>query len=622
MWRFKLSQLLSSAPEYLIAVPRGDSPVRGKYLRLTSLGNTPCALGRALYEAKDSRIYELIALREGFNALVIEICKHPLGSTQYENWLRHVTDQSEAAKEQNYPLLLERLSCGSTVKVMPYVSRTPKTDWRSRLPVRDIEKMLGTKDILGALNLCQRLLDEHGPKGILLEEMAHIRRRQSNLQEARHLFEHSVKAHRQEGNASILSALLELAVTLLDLHQTETLPNSIEIDLGDGIKQRQIITPVDPESPMPPTDLSDIALEVLLESLFVEPYFSSALLLLCEILGNGWEAEMFGLVANAFLSIDPLHSSADAIKEQLGELTVLPQEATTTPAGAPSPSPDVPPQVADMLRAIDAAYESPIPEDVVSPESLVCASQFHAGRGDMKRAERDLRRALELSPGNRKVVAALADLWCHEGKWEQAREWLLEQKNELGDDWRIQEALGRISSQLGSYKESCIYFHKALASHGEDSSIIKARLGDSYRHLGNEELARAYLNEAYEESPREPLISIFLLQLLKARMLRLSECEDEVSLETELEEANSILDSASQNGILNGDMLFIKGQMLMILQHPQKALQALRAVLDRDPDHPKAPEVILAVEEWLESRQCGSARETGRDPGSIPPESR
>jgi hypothetical protein len=127
------------------------------------------------------------------------------------------------------------------------------------------------------------------------------------------------------------------------------------------------------------------------------------------------------------------------------------------------------------------------------------------------------------------------------------------------------------------------------------------------------------LNEAYEESPREPLISIFLLQLLKARMLRLSECEDDVSLETELQEANSILDSANQNGIVTGDMLFIKGQMLMILQHPQEALQALRAVLDRDPDHPQAPEAIHAVEEWLESRQCGSARETETDPGSIPP---
>jgi len=181
MWRFKLHHLLSSAPEYITAVRRGDSPVRGKYLRLSSLGNTPCALGRAIFEAKDSMIYELIALREGFNALLIEICKHPLGSTQQENWLRHITEESTVAKKHDYPLLLERLSCGSTVKVMPYVSRTPKTDWRSRLPVTDIEELLRAEDIPSAVDLCQRRLEEYGPKGILLEEMAHIRRRQGNL---------------------------------------------------------------------------------------------------------------------------------------------------------------------------------------------------------------------------------------------------------------------------------------------------------------------------------------------------------------------------------------------------------------------------------------------------------
>jgi tetratricopeptide (TPR) repeat protein len=613
MWRFKLRHLLSSAPEYLTSASRGTPPVRGKYLRLTSFGNAPCALGRAMYEAKDSFVYELIALRDGFNVLLIEICKHPPGSAQYESWLRHISMQSETAKQQGYPLLLERLDGGGTVKVAPYVSRTPETDWHSRLPVTKIERMVGEQDVSGAADLCQKMLEEHGPKGILLEQMAHIRRRQGNLQEARLLFERSVRAHRQEGNASILKALLELAVTLLDLHQAEPQPNSIEFDLGDGTRQRQIITPVDPQSPLPPTDLSDVALEVLLEALFVEPYFSSALLLLCDMLGGGWEAEPFGLVSKAFLSIDPFHPSASAIKERVSDLSFSPEETDDAPAAAPAPSPEVPPHVAEMLRAIDAAYEPPIPEDVVSAESLVCASQFYCARGDMKRAERDLRRAIELSPRSGKVVAVLADLWCYQGKWEQARDWLLEQKQELDDEWRIYEVLGRISSQLGSHKESCIYFHKALAAGGEDSSIIKARLGNSYRHLGNEELARTYLTETYGESPKEPLTSIFLLQLLKARMLRLSESEDGVSLETELQEGDRILASADQNGIITGDMLFIKGQMLMILKRPEEALPVLRAVLDRDPDHPQAAGAIHAVEQWLEPGQSDSAEEAGTD---------
>src|ERR1035437_8696589 len=249
-------------------------------------------------------------MREGFNALSIEICKHPPGSAQYESWLRQVTEQSETAKLQGYPLLLECLAGGGTVKVAPYVSRSPETDWHSRLPVREIERLIDEEDISGAADLCQRMLEQHGPKGILLEQMAHIRRREGDLQEARLLFERCVKAHRLEGNASILTALFELAVTLMDLHQAESQPNSIEFDLGDGIRQRQIITPIDLQSPTPPSDLSDVALEVLLESLFIEPYFSTALLLLCEMLSDGWETEAFELVGRAFLRIDPFHPSA------------------------------------------------------------------------------------------------------------------------------------------------------------------------------------------------------------------------------------------------------------------------------------------------------------------------
>jgi tetratricopeptide (TPR) repeat protein len=600
MWRFKLHHLLSSAPEYLASVPRGNAPVRGKYLRLNSLGDSPCALGRPLYEAKSSFVYELVALREGFNALVIEICKHPLGSAEYDSWLRHVTEESETAKRQGYPLLLERLGDGSTVKVAPYISRTPETDWHSRLPLTRIERMISNDDVSGAADLCRRMLEQHGPKAILLEQMAHIRRRQGDLQEARHLFESSVKAHRQEGNASILRALFELAVTLLDLYQAESKPNSIEFDLGDGVRQRQIITPVDPHSPMPASDSSDVALEVLLEALFVEPYFSSGLLLLCDILGGGWEAEPFGLVAKAFVSIDPFHPAAPAIKEQLGRLSFATEETEDAPANVLAPSPEMPPHVAEMLRAIDAAYEPPIPEDVVSAESLVYASQYYSERGDMTRAERDLRRALELAPRSGNVVASLADLWCYQGKWDQARDWLLQQQRDFDDEWRIYEVLGRISSQLGSYKESCIYFHKALASGRGGLSIIKARLGDSYRHLRNEELARTYLNEAYNESPKDPLTSIFLLQLLKARMLRLSESgSNRLSLETELQEGDRILNFADQNGIITADMLFIKGQMLMILERPQEALQVLRAALDRDPAHQHAADAIQAVKQWL-----------------------
>jgi hypothetical protein len=56
-----------------------------------------------------------------------------------------------------------------------------------------------------------------------------------------------------------------------------------------------------------------------------------------------------------------------------------------------------------------------------------------------------------------------------------------------------------------------------------------------------------------------------------------------------------------------------RGQMLMILERPQEALQALRAALDRDPDHPQAAHAIHAVEEWLAPPPSDSAKEAEID---------
>ena len=255
-------------------------------------------------------MHDLLALREGENLLMAEICQHPTGSEGYRRWQEDVKQRVGPAAEKNIPVFAQPLRCGTVICVYPYMSPSPETAWESLLPTHDIRTKIVSGDLDDAVALCERAIAQHGRKAILLQCLAEIRHQGGNLESARTLFLESIKAHRADGNAGLLSAMLGLAVTLIDLHGQ----GLGEVAAPGGLRPWAVLTPVSEETGTVPADLEDEAFEVLIETLFVEPYNPTALLLLSRMIGP-WEIESLYRVTDAFLAIDHAHPEVAEVRE-------------------------------------------------------------------------------------------------------------------------------------------------------------------------------------------------------------------------------------------------------------------------------------------------------------------
>jgi tetratricopeptide (TPR) repeat protein len=594
MWRYKLQQLYSAAPEFVTTDTQEKCAFKGKYLHID---DEPFALGKVIGEGDESQVFELISLRHGYFDRVLKLCKHKRGSKEYRRWANEVRDEvnphSALPQVEHYPAGLIELPCGGIAKIQSYYSPNPECDWASSYPAVPIIQLIRAGNLDGAEHLCQAKIESHGRKAIFLEQLALIQGYRGHFENARNLFEECISAHRTEGNSAVLGAFFNLALTLVRLHESESLPGTMKLNLGGIIYQQRI-------TEHSVIDLSDVALEVLIEALTIEPYYSTAIDLTCNIIGGGGEAESYEVLAEAFLQIDRNHPHADGIAHELHRLRAWQAENVGKPLETP---PEIPPHVKALLDKENAEYEPPVPPQAAEAESLFHASQQHLSGGDYVRAERDLRRACELNKRESKYVVGLSDLWCSRGEWERAEKWLKEHVSHFPDDPVVYEAQGRVYSELRRYRDSCVAFHKALACQPPDDErwVIQARLGTQYRKLGKLENAMQNLREAYKNRQEELLVNMFLLQGLKDTILELRE----KGLESEgtLAEANAVLEKAKAAGILGAELLFIKGQIMMTLVRSEEALEALGEAMKLDPAHPYAASAYDAVKKYLDDQR-------------------
>jgi tetratricopeptide (TPR) repeat protein len=598
MWRSKLRQILSRPPEFLTTSSNTGSTFSGKYLLLDG---KPYALGKQIGEGDEAQVFELVSLRSGYFDNVIKICKHRMGSSAYQIWARAVRDESNphsALPEiESIPARLVQLECGGIVKIQRYISRNPDEDWGSSYPAGQILQLLHLNRIAEAENICHVLIEVYGQKAILLEQLALVHLFRNEVAEARKLYERCVAAHRAEGNTGILGALYNLALTLLKLHETEPHQGvTTELEMGNGMIYRQQIFEVDAEAPREPTDLSDEALEVLIEALSIEPYFSLALAFVCHVITPA-EAGSFEVAGNALTQIDPDHPAASHIREELESL----EDSKNRKRSEPEVPAHVESYAREMLAKLDATYEPPVPDEAQEAESLFLAALQHEQRDDYVRAERDLTRACSLDPNNPKYVVELSDVYCLQGKWQQAKEYVTSMVDNFPDDWRVYEALGRIKSELAEFRESCIAFHKALACAPPDPWIITARLGSSYCMLDKLDVALDHLEEAYREKSRDWRVNVFLLQCLKRLAIRHSNEHEDKQCETTFQKASAILESAAEQKIMNGPLFFVKAQILMFQRRGEETLDALDEVLRLDPDDSQARKMYDLVKADLET---------------------
>lgn len=567
--------------------------LRGRYLRVSGFDGSPAAIGGAIGRRKDSFVYLLHVLRDGENAMAAEICEYPAGSAQYGLWLKEVETRVAAAAENEIPAFAEALSCGTRIFIFPSLSHSSDTDWNTPWPGAKIRAMGRAGELGAAAALAERAMAEHGRKGVLLQALAEIRQAGGEYDAARTLYLESVEAHRAEGNVGLLSALLGLATTLLNQHAA-----SVPWPM-------QVITPLTEDTQTFPVDQEDEAFEVLIETLFVEPYNPTGLLLLSRMI-EAWEVDSLYRVTEAFLAIDQDHPEADEVRER--HASVADHGRSALRQGAPrrvGPT-DMPDGVALRLQQMEAAYEPPLPESVASARGLVATAEWRMAQGDSARAERDARRAVLRDPFDGLGHSALADILCAGGRWEEARRLLSEATTGGVHTWEIHVGLGRIACELNEHVESCVQFHQALALAPDQPADIKARLGAGYRKIGHLRQARAYLDAARAEDPGSFLGTLFLLHYLKQTVVEALEAGSADQVESAVAEVGEVVSSQAARNACHPEYLFVQAQVMAITGQLDLAEATLRQASELDPDLEHVTRFLAALEE--RRREGGGAR--------------
>ena len=156
------------------------------------------------------------------------------------------------------------------------------------------------------------------------------------------------------------------------------------------------------------------------------------------------------------------------------------------------------------LQAASAAVHALQVPDSSRPELLRLRAAVEAASGDLDNANRDLKEALALTPGN---VNALMNFGMLRGSWDRsaARATFLKVLDVDHSNRQALSALGYLARDAGDAKLAESYFAKAAAAHPKDFAPYLA-LGDLYTAQGNLKSAEANYENAFQRMPSNALI--------------------------------------------------------------------------------------------------------------------
>ena len=136
------------------------------------------------------------------------------------------------------------------------------------------------------------------------------------------------------------------------------------------------------------------------------------------------------------------------------------------------------------------------------PEMLRLRAAVEAASGNLDAANRDLKEALSLAPGNVNSMMNLGTLQWKMGQKDAARETFLKVLELDQNNRQALSALGYLARDAGDTKLAETYFSRAIAAHPKDYAPYLA-LGDLYTAERNFQPAETKYENAYQRHARQ-----------------------------------------------------------------------------------------------------------------------
>ena len=158
-----------------------------------------------------------------------------------------------------------------------------------------------------------------------------------------------------------------------------------------------------------------------------------------------------------------------------------------------------------QLQVAAAAIEQVQVQDSQRPQMLRLRASVESATGTLEAANRDLKEALALAPGNVNSLMNFGTLQWKMGQKDAARDTFLKVLNLDKTNRQALSALGYLARDAGDTKSAESYFSRAVAAHPKDYAPHLA-LGDLYTAERKFRVAETEYQSAYERMPSNALI--------------------------------------------------------------------------------------------------------------------
>jgi tetratricopeptide (TPR) repeat protein len=226
---------------------------------------------------------------------------------------------------------------------------------------------------------------------------------------------------------------------------------------------------------------------------------------------DGNHYRLHAILAALRESEDRLPEAEQEYKAALGNLPARPQEGPLYPIELQLNLYEVYQRQDDdgnatqQLQAAAALIQQVQVQDSQRPEMLRLRAAVESASGNLDAANRDLKEALTLAPGNVNSLTNFGTLEWKMGQKTAARETFLRVLDLDKNSRQALSALGYLARDAGDTKLAEAYFSRAIAAHPKDYAPHLA-LGDLYTADRKLKTAETEYQSAYERMPTNPTI--------------------------------------------------------------------------------------------------------------------